>query len=216
MAAIDLRGPIGRLEAMLEEVATPRFAALVCHPHPQLGGTMQTHAVHRIARGVRLAGGHSLRFNYRGVGRSAGSYDRGRGEADDALAALAFLAERYPTLPRLACGFSFGAFAAASAGLRDAGVRGLLLAGLVVVPYDDLPRDLAPLRATPLPLAVIQAEGDQFGTPAQVRAALDGSAGPRRVAEVPRATHLFTEALDDLQLEAEAAAGWLLGHAELQ
>jgi hypothetical protein len=213
MAAMDLAGPSGRLEALLEEVPRPRFAAVVCHPHPQLGGTMQTHAVHRIARAVRLAGGASLRFNFRGVGRSAGSYDRGRGEADDALAALRFLAGRFPALPRLACGFSFGAFAAASAGLRDEGVRGLLLAGLVVVPYDDLPRDLAPLVATPLPLAVVQAESDQFGTPAQVRAALAGSAGPRRVAEVRRATHLFTEALEDLQLEAEAAAGWLLDAA---
>jgi uncharacterized protein len=210
MTAIDLRGPMGRLDAILEEVAAPRVAAVVCHPHPQLGGTMQTHAVHRIARGVRLAGGHTLRFNYRGVGLSDGSYDRGRGEADDALAALQWLAARYPELPRLACGFSFGAFAAASAGLRDPGVRGLLLSGLVVVPYDDLPRDLAPLLATPRPLAVVQAEADQFGTPAQVRAALAGSAGPRRVAEVKRATHLFTEALEDLQLEAEAAAGWLM------
>ena len=210
MAAIDLRGPAGRLEGLLEEVATPRFAALVCHPHPLMGGTMQTHAVHRIARAVRLAGGVSLRFNYRGVGRSEGRYDRGRGEADDAGAALAFLAARHPALPRLCCGFSFGAFAALTAGPRDPGVRGLLLAGLALTPVPDLPRDLAPLRALGLPVAVVQAEHDQFGSPAQVRAELTGSSGPRRVAEVKRATHLFTEALDDLQLEAEAAAGWLL------
>jgi alpha/beta superfamily hydrolase len=213
MAAIDLRGPAGRLEGLLEEVAAPRFAALVCHPHPLMGGTMQTHAVHRIARAVRLAGGVSLRFNYRGVGRSEGRYDRGRGEADDAEAALAFLATRHPALPRLCCGFSFGAFAALTAGPRDPGVRGLLLAGLALTPVTDLPRDLAPLRALALPVAVVQAEQDQFGTPAQVRAELTGSSGPRRVAEVKRATHLFTEALDDLQLEAEAAAGWLLDAA---
>jgi alpha/beta superfamily hydrolase len=213
MAAIDLRGPMGRLEGLLEEVGTPRFAALVCHPHPLMGGTMQTHAVHRIARAVRLAGGVSLRFNYRGVGRSEGRYDRGRGEADDAEAALTLLADRYPALPRLCCGFSFGAFAALAAGPRDPGVRGLLLAGLALTPVPDLPRDLAPLRALALPVAVVQAERDQFGTPAQVRAELTGSSGPRRVAEVKRATHLFTEALDDLQLEAEAAAGWLLDAA---
>jgi alpha/beta superfamily hydrolase len=210
MAAIDLEGPGGRLEALLEEVAHPRFSALVCHPHPLLGGTMHTHAVHRIAKALRLAGGHSLRFNFRGVGLSAGTYDRGRGEADDAAAALAFLAGRYPGLPRLCCGFSFGAFAALAAGPRDPGVRGLLLAGLALTPVADLPRDLAPLRTLPLPVAVVQAARDQFGSPDQVRATLEGSAGPRRVAEVRRATHLFTEALDDLQLEAEAAAGWLL------
>jgi alpha/beta superfamily hydrolase len=210
MAAIDLEGPCGRLEGLLEEVAAPRFAAVVCHPHPLMGGTMQTHAVHRIARAMRLAGGTSLRFNYRGVGRSEGRYDRGRGEADDAGAALGFLAARLPGLPRLACGFSFGAFAALAAGPRDPGVAGLLLAGLALAPIPDLPRDLGPLRALALPVAVVQAEHDQFGTPAEVRAALAGAAGPRRLAEVKRATHLFTEALDDLQLEAEAAAGWLL------
>ena len=210
MAAIDLKGPSGRLEGLLEEVTAPRFAAVVCHPHPLMGGTMQTHAVHRIARAVRLAGGSSLRFNYRGVGLSEGRYDRGRGEADDAVAALGFLAGRFPGLPRLSCGFSFGAFAALAAGPRDPGVTGLLLAGLALTPIPDLPRDLGPLRALALPVAVVQAEHDQFGTPAQVRAALAGSAGPRRLAEVKRATHLFTEALDDLQLEAEAAAGWLL------
>jgi alpha/beta superfamily hydrolase len=213
MAAIDLHGPVGRLEGLLEEVATPRFAALVCHPHPLMGGTMQTHAVHRIARAVRLAGGISLRFNYRGVGRSEGRYDQGRGEADDAEAALALLAEQYPALPRLCCGFSFGAFAALAAGPRDPGVRGLLLAGLALTPVADLPRDLTPLRALALPVAVVQAEQDQFGSPDQVRAALAGSAGARRVSVVKRATHLFTEALDDLQLEAESAAGWLLDAA---
>jgi alpha/beta superfamily hydrolase len=216
MAAIDLAGPNGRLEAILEEVATPRFAALICHPHPLMGGSMHTHAVHRLARGVRLTGGVTLRFNYRGVGLSEGRYDRGRGEADDAEAALAFLAGRYPSLPRLCGGFSFGAFAALAAGPRDPGVVGLLLAGVALTPIPDLPRDLGPLRALPLPVAVVQAEQDQFGLPEQLRAALEGSSGARRLAVVRHATHLFTEALDDLQLEAEAAAGWLLDAAAAQ
>jgi uncharacterized protein len=210
MASIDLRGPVGRLEALLEEVAAPRFAALVCHPHPLMGGTMYTHAVHRIAKAIRLAGGISLRFNYRGVGLSEGTYDQARGEADDAGAALAFLAGRHPRLPRLCGGFSFGAFVALTAGPRDPGVQGLLLAGLALAPVTDLPRDLDALRTLRLPVAVVQAERDQFGSPVQVRSALEGSLGPRRVAEVKHATHLFTEALDDLQLEAEAAVGWLL------
>jgi hypothetical protein len=210
MAAIDLTGPVGRLEGLLEEVARPRFAAVVCHPHPLMGGTMHTHAVHRLAKAIRLAGGVSLRFNYRGVGLSQGRYARGLGEADDAGAALAFLAGRHPGLPRLCAGFSFGAYAALAAGPRDPGVGGLLLAGLTLLPITDLPRDLGPLRALALPVAVVQAERDQLGAPDDVRAALAGSAGPRRVAVVKRATHLFTEALDDLQLEAEAAVGWLL------
>jgi alpha/beta superfamily hydrolase len=211
MKTIDIQGPVGRLEGLLEEPDdAARFAAMVCHPHPLHGGTMHTHAVYRLARAVRKAGGVSLRFNFRGVGRSAGRYDGGPGEAEDASAALAMLAARHPDLPRLACGFSFGAHAALAAGPGAPGVTGLLLAGLVVRPQDDVPRDLSPLLDWPGPAAVIQAAGDQFGSPAEVRSALAGSAGPRRVVEVPGATHLFLEDLDALEWEVKVACGWLL------
>ncbi len=210
MGAIDIAGPAGRLDALLEEVAAPRFAALVCHPHPLHGGSMHNHATYRLARAVRAAGGVSLRLNYRGVGRSAGAYDHGRGEADDAAAGLALLSVRYPGLPRLACGFSFGAHAAIEAGLRDEGVAGLLLAGLVVAALDDVPRDLASLVATPRPAAVVQAEHDQFGSPDSVRQALLGSAGERRLLPIEGASHLFEGRLDELQAAAEGAARWLL------
>lgn len=213
MGSVDIAGPVGRLEALLEEVPSPRFAALVCHPHPVHGGTMHNHATYRLARAARAAGGLSLRFNYRGVGRSAGAYDHGRGEAEDAAAALALLAARFPALPRLACGFSFGAHAAVAAGLRDGGVAGLLLAGVVVVARDDVPRDLAPLVATPRPAAIVQAEHDEFGTPEAVRAALVGSAGERLVLPIAGATHLFEGRLDALQAAAEGAARWLCEEA---
>jgi alpha/beta superfamily hydrolase len=211
MGAIDLDGPAGRLEGLLEEGPAPGFAAVVCHPHPLFGGTLHTHAVHRIARGLRAAGGATLRFNSRGVGRSAGSFGRLAGEAQDAAAALAWLATRYPGLPRLACGFSFGAFAALVAAPGDPGVAGLLLAGVAVRPVPDLPRDLVPLRTEPRPIAVVQAAEDEFGSPAEVRRAVAGAAGRRRVTEVAGTTHLFPGALDALEAEASAAAGWLLG-----
>jgi len=194
-------------------VPAPRFAAVVCHPHPRHGGTMHNHATYRLAKAVRAAGGVSLRFNYRGVGRSAGAYDHGLGEADDAAAALALLAGRWPGLPRLACGFSFGAHAAIAAGLRDAGVVGLLLSGLVVVKRDDVPRDLAPLVATPRPVAVVQAEHDEFGAPRAVADALAGSAGERLFLPVAGASHLFEGKLDELQQAAEDGARWLLRQA---
>jgi alpha/beta superfamily hydrolase len=213
MGSIDIAGPAGRLEALLEEVPAPRFAALVCHPHPLFGGTMHNHATYRLARALRAAGGASLRLNYRGVGRSAGAYDRGRGEADDAAAGLALLAARWPGLPRLACGFSFGAHAAVAAGLRDEGVAGLMLAGLVVVPRDDVPRDLARLVATPRPVVVVQAERDEFGAPQAVGDALAGSAGERLLLPVAGASHLFEGKLDELQQAAEDGARWLLRQA---
>jgi len=80
--SLFLPGPAGRLEALLEEPVegAPREAALVCHPHPQYGGTMHNKVVYRIARGLRRAGLAVLRFNYRGVSLSEGSYAYGEGE----------------------------------------------------------------------------------------------------------------------------------------
>ena len=208
---VDLVSSAGRLEALLEESPDPRFAAVVCHPHPLFGGTMHTHAAYRIARAVRARGGAALRFNFRGVGRSRGRYDRGEGEADDARAALSFLAAERPGLPLLACGFSFGAWMALLAGGDDPHVRGILLAGLALRAADlDRFRESGRVREVAKPVAVVQAEGDEFGSPEEVGAALEGSRGPRRLATVPGATHLFTQDLPGLQREAEAALDWLL------
>jgi alpha/beta superfamily hydrolase len=92
-------------------------------------------------------------------------------------------------------------------------VAGLLLAGLVVVPRDDVPRDLAALVATPRPVAVVQAEHDEFGAPRAVADALAGSAGERLLLPVAGASHLFEGKLDELQLAAEGGARWLLRSA---
>jgi alpha/beta superfamily hydrolase len=208
---VDLQGPAGRLEALLEDGEGASFAALVCHPHPRYGGTLHNHATYRLAKAVRARGGLALRFNYRGVGRSAGTYDAGRGEADDARAALAWRARERPDLPRLACGFSFGAWMAAIAGAEDPGVRGLVIAGLALRSPDlELVRDVVRVLGVAKPLALVQAERDEFGSPDEVRAALAGSAGPRRITVVPRASHLFGEDLAGLQREAEAAIDWAL------
>lgn len=209
---VDLKGPVGRLEALLEGPADAPFAALVCHPHPRYGGTLHNHATYRLARAVRAAGGASLRFNYRGVGRSAGAYDGGRGEAGDTAAALAWLSERFPAVPLLGCGFSFGAWMCALAGGAAPRVEGLLLAGLALRSADlDLVRDTRVIAAVEKPVAIVQAAEDEFGTPAEVELALAGSRGPRRLAVVPRATHLFTEDLPGLEREASAAIAWLRG-----
>jgi alpha/beta superfamily hydrolase len=205
---VQLAGPAGRLEALYEAPAHARFAAFVCHPHPLFGGTMHSHATYRLAKAVRAHGGASLRFNFRGVGLSSGEHDGGRGEVDDARAALAFVAERHPDVPRLACGFSFGAWMALEAGCPDAGVRAVLCAGLALS-LREVATQAA--RTCPKPLAIVQAERDEFGLPADVERALAGSAAPRRLAVVPAATHLFTEDLPALEREASEALAWLLG-----
>jgi uncharacterized protein len=205
---VDLEGPAGRLEALHEAPEGPRFAAIVCHPHPLYSGTMHNHATYRIARAIRAQGGATLRFNFRGVGLSAGAHDGGRGEADDGRAALAYLAGRHPDVPLLACGFSFGAWMALEAGCGDARVAGVLCAGLALS-LREVATEAA--RSCPKPVAVIQAESDEFGTPDAVERALAGATSPRRLATVKGATHLFTEDLAALEREASAAAAWLLG-----
>src|SRR5271169_5132442 len=123
--SLFLDGPAGRLEAIVEEPEDqdPVEAVLVCHPHPQHGGTMHNKVVYRIARGLRRAGAVVLRFNYRGVNLSEGSYADGEGELDDANAALRLLRKRYPTLPITLAGFSFGSRIALRMGCAGAGSR---------------------------------------------------------------------------------------------
>jgi len=101
------------------------------------------------------------------------------------------------------------------AGAEDPGVRAVVIAGLALRSADlELVREVDRIRDVAKPLALVQAAADQFGSLDEVRAALEGAAGPRRLAVVDGATHLFTEALPALQREAEAAIRWALAGGE--
>ena len=121
--SLFIDGPAGKLEALLEEPEDrdPSHAVLVCHPHPQHGGTMHNKVVYRIARGLRRAGAVVLRFNYRGVNLSEGEYDHGIGEMEDARAALALLRSRYPGASVFTGRFFVRLAHHSEAGLRNAG-----------------------------------------------------------------------------------------------
>jgi alpha/beta superfamily hydrolase len=123
--SIDIPGPVGLLEARLEDPVaageTHAVIGVLCHPHPLHGGTMQNKVVHTAARAMQEAGAVTVRFNFRGVGRSEGPYDEGRGEVDDALAVVEWLRERYGADRCWLAGFSFGAAVALQAAV--AGVR---------------------------------------------------------------------------------------------
>ncbi len=115
-----LTGPAGALEILAEGFDTSFNAiAIICHPHPLHGGTLLNKVVHYLARSCRELGLASLRFNYRGVGKSDGRYGEGIGESEDLLAIIDWLAERYPGTPLWLAGFSFGSYVA----LRAAGQR---------------------------------------------------------------------------------------------
>ena len=124
---LDLTGPAGRLEALLDESAQPPRAAVVFgHPHPMHGGTMHTKAVYQGAKGLGRIGCAVLRFNFRGVGSSEGEFDQGEGEMADFRAALDFMAARYPGVPLWAAGFSFGSWVACETGADDPRVSVLI------------------------------------------------------------------------------------------
>jgi len=116
-----IAGPAGSIECAIDAPAgAPRGLAVVCHPHPQFGGTMDNKVVQTLARALLQLGWRSVRFNFRGIGASAGTWDEGRGEVDDALAVVAaFRAEAGASRsPLLLAGFSFGGYVAAEAASR--------------------------------------------------------------------------------------------------
>lgn len=108
---LSIDGPVGRLEGLLELPGhtEPRAAAVICHPHPLHGGTLQNKVAHTLSRAFVAQNFAALRFNFRGVGKSAGKFDDGDGERADVLAAVDFMRERFPALPVWLSGFSFGA-----------------------------------------------------------------------------------------------------------
>jgi len=114
-------GPAGRLEALYDEPADHGVAggAVICHPHPQHGGTMHNKVVHTLARAFGRLGFATLRFNFRGTENSEGDYDGGVGELQDALAAIAWMRSRQRDKPVWVAGFSFGAAIAIRAAVAD-------------------------------------------------------------------------------------------------
>lgn len=107
----SLQGAAGVLECALDLPATtPRGIALIGHPHPLFGGTMDNKVVHTLARAFVALDYVAVRMNFRGVGASGGAYDEGAGETDDMAQLLTHMQQQYPALPFALAGFSFGTF----------------------------------------------------------------------------------------------------------
>jgi len=199
----DLSGPAGRLEALLEEPDRPPKAAVVfAHPLPTHGGTMHTKAVYQGSKGLVRAGCAVLRFNFRGVGRSEGTFTGGPGEREDFGAALDYAAAKYPGLPLWAAGFSFGSWIALEVGAADPRVT--VLIG-IAPPVTREGYDFSNTLRSTKPKFFVQGEADDI-CPIQDMWKFYGSLPePKELVVVDAADHLFDghttevgEALEDL------------------
>ena len=183
----EIPGPAGALEALLDVPAgEPRAVAVFGHPHPLHGGTMHTKALYQAAKAMPRIGIAALRFNFRGVGRSAGTFDAGPGEQDDFRAAITFAQERFPDLPVWAAGMSFGSWIAMTVGAEDARVS--LLLG-IAPPVDRY--DFEALKTCTLPKFIIHGESDELISIKDIRKFYAQLPEPRELAVIEDANHLF-------------------------
>ena len=183
----EIPGPAGTLEARLDLPSGPPRAVAVCgHPHPLHGGTMHTKALYQTAKALTRVGVAALRFNFRGVGLSTGSFDAGPGEQDDFRAAIAFARQRFPGLPVWAAGMSFGSWIAAGVGAADPRVSLVLL---VAPPVDRY--DYKELAAAGKPVFIVHGEDDELIPVSDVRKFYGTLAEPRELATIEHANHLF-------------------------
>jgi alpha/beta superfamily hydrolase len=212
--SIELCGPAGRLEALLNEGASdPPFAALVCHPHPKGGGTMHNKVVYHAMKvlnapewGFRCP---VLRFNFRGTGLSEGEHD-GLAETADVAAALSWLYAEY-RLPLILAGFSFGASMAARACKVDAPATGQprvhALAALGLPTQGFGQRFLySYLADCKIPKLFLSGDADSFAPVEQLEAVFNSAADPKKFTLIPHSDHFFSGRLKAMQ---ESFAAWL-------
>jgi alpha/beta superfamily hydrolase len=158
---------------------------------------MHTKAVYRSAQGLNDAGLVALRFNFRGVGLSTGSHDEGIGEQDDLRAVLDWLEGKFPHLPLVVGGFSFGSMVGLSVGASDDRVVGMLGIGLPVELDDRY--DYGYLATAEKPILVVQGEQDEFGSGEQVARTLAPLGSHITTVRIPDTDHYFEGKLEELR-----------------
>ncbi len=189
-------GPVGDLEYVLnepDEGAAFVRGAVACHPHPQFGGTLHSRTIFQAGRSLAAMGLPVLRFNFRGVGRSQGAFDNGKGETQDVRAALEFAAARW-NRPLVLAGFSFGSFVALRYLERqaDARVERLLAVG-APASGGHLPTDLAWHG----PQLFISGTDDSFGGGVQLDDYVARLPPPKRLCWLAGADHFLTDRAAD-------------------
>jgi alpha/beta superfamily hydrolase len=186
-AVREIPGPVGSLEALLDlPTGPPRAGVVFAHPLPTKGGTMHSKVVFQAAKALTRIGCVVSRFNFRGVGRSAGAWDNGRGEMDDFRAAVDFLAARYPDLEMWAAGFSFGSYIAMTSGADDDRICALLGIAPPVNRYE-----FASVKLSTKPKFIVHGEADELIPLKAVREFYAHLQEPKELVEIDRANHLF-------------------------
>lgn len=198
--------PHGQLEAIYRPPAAPAArVAVVLHPHPQYGGTMHNKVVYRVAKALEAAGIVTLRFNFRGVEGSSGTYDDGRGEVDDARTALDWLLARQPAArAAIVAGFSFGASVAVRFGCAEPRIARLIA---IATPGRWLAAES--LAACAKPIDFIHGERDELARLADLQALLAAArrTAPTALHVIPAASHFFDGQLEALARVVTAAVG---------
>jgi uncharacterized protein len=202
-AVLDLTGPAGRLEALIDVPAgTPTGAVVFAHPLPTHGGTMHTKVVYQGTKGLVRSGRAVLRFNFRGVGASEGTFAGGPGEMEDFKAALDYMHARYPELPLWSAGFSFGSWIALEAGAADDRVS--VLIG-IAPPVTKAGYDFPATKRSTKPKFFIQGEADDICPLQDMWKFYSELPEPKELVIIDAADHLFDghttevgEAIEDL------------------
>jgi alpha/beta superfamily hydrolase len=213
----EIPGPQGRLEALLDEPSETsgvtsdglvergraggiRAAVVLAHPLTIKGGTMHTKVVYQAAKALARIGCAVLRFNFRGAGRSEGTFTDGPGETEDFLAGVSFVEERYPGARIWAAGMSFGAWVAMTAGAADGRVSTLIGIAPPISRYD-----FTEVGASRKPKFLVHGERDEVCSVREVREFYANAAEPKELIVVDMADHLFdgkvgdvADALEDL------------------
>lgn len=204
LRSVELTGPEGRLEAVVNEGSvTARCAALICHPHPEGGGTLHNKVVYRAMKALNAPQFELewpvLRFNFRGTGRSEGKH-HGQDEADDVLAALSWLENEF-ALPIVLAGFSFGAAMALRACVGSGtAVRAIAALGLPTQAEGRV-YHYSFLKNLSLPKLFLSGDCDQYAPQAVLEAIVDAAADPKQMVLVPGADHFFSGQLEAMQRE---------------
>lgn len=193
---LTIEGPEGALESLLdtpEGVGDATRVGVVCHPHPLHGGTMTNKVAHMLAKSFNEAGAPAVRFNYRGVGASAGAYADGVGETDDALAVIDWVRRRWPTANLWLAGFSFGGAVAIRAAAQRDVARLVTVAPAVqriAVSENSLPR---------CPWLLVQGERDELVEAQDVKRWAASVAPAPELKLLPGVDHFFHGRLNELR-----------------